>query len=366
MAAQTGVPHDSTSSVTSTPSNKNPKWVRQRMKDHHLFRDDDAFDKPEFSSFRQKVFSDFEPKRHSGVEAEAVSNFQLLYNTCIQNGVTEETFKSAMLRSIVNDDFQVVKKPGVPDEGIEPVYEHRNMLKEGIFCQRGQPLRQGLLPHNYRGKSYQNPAALKSALQDDGMFNSVPDGTWGYLETSLNANTYGATLPSRIKALLTVCPALYCPCFFLEAKPDGGSSEECRNQAGRAGATLVNAMRQLLNYTGRKSTLGLDAESYLYGATMNEECMEWWVNWAEVREGDVVCYHMNRLERVEFGSNDSLLRMRRFTHNILEWGMTTRLPAIRKLVEDLHKREALLPAEKDSEMPAPAPKSTKRKKANST
>ena len=202
------------------------------------------------------------------------------------------------------------------------------------------------------------------------MTNPVPDDTWGYLEPFVDDHTHGATLYALIKALLSVCSGLYCPFFFLEVKPDNGSFEQLRNQARKAGAISVHVMRQLLNSTGRIDTLGPDFSFYVYRVTMNEECMECWVDWAEVRKDNMVHYHINRLKKEDFESNNSLLNLQRFTYNILEWEMTTRLPTIRDLIASLYRRETFLRAENNKkEIPAPARElstATKRKKAKST
>lgn len=139
--------------------------------------------------------------------------------------------------------------------------------------------------------------------------------------------------------------------------------EACRNQAARGCATVVNAMRLLLRILGREEeTVGPDKNSYIYCATMNEEQLEWWVGWAEVCEGGWVNWHMNRLRRVDFEHDDPLLLMRRFTHNILEWGLTTRLPIIKKLVSDLYVKDKMLLVEEEKKALQTTPSTGKKRK----
>ena len=59
--------------------------------------------------------------------------------------------------------------------------------------------------------------------------------------------------------------------------------------------------------------------------------------------------------------------MRRFTHNILEWGLRTRLPIIRKLVSDVYIKDTILLAGKENIGPSePLSTGEKRKEVHST
>lgn len=266
------------------------------MADHRIFRGSDAFDRADCSEFKENVMSAISSERRSGVKPGEALKFKTIHDTCVANGMTEATIKREMLKHIIKDDFQVLAVPGDPALDIQPVYERRDTFEDGIFCQAEQPLRRGYLPHGY-------PTGLKdlgNRLQEDGMTNSVPDSTWGYLARVLNPIPPGAMLQEETKALLTICHALYCPFLILEVKPDGGSMEACRNQAAPGCATIVNAMRLVLRTLGREDSVGLDKDSYIYCATMNEELLEWWVGWAEVCNEGNVKWHMNRIHREDF------------------------------------------------------------------
>ena len=183
---------------------------------------------------------------------------------------------------------------------------------------------------------------IAKTLQAEGMTNSVPDSTWGYLDRAFDPKPAGTKIRNHTKQLLTICHGLYCPFFFIEVKPDNGSMETCRNQAARGCATIVNAMRLLLHMLGREETAGPDKDTYIYCATMDEDLMEWWVGWAEVCEDGQVDWHMDRLCREDFQQDNPLLVMRRITHNVLEWGLMTRLPIIKKMVSDLYVNDIKL------------------------
>ena len=345
----------------STGSNVNPKWVRMRMEFHRIYRQHHAFLRADYSEFKEHVSSLISPERASGVKPGENSRFKQIYEDCITTGATEATFKHEMLEHIIMNDFQVLADPGDPTQGIKPVFESRNINLGGIFCQVEQPLRRGFLPHNY-SKDELSLKEIASSLNVDGMFNSNPDGAWGYLGRVLGPITEGPMIKGYTNCLLTISPGLYCPFFILEVKMDMGSMEVCRNQAARGCATIVNAMRQLLHMLGREDTVGPDKDTYIYCATMCEDFMEWWVGWAEVCEDKRVRFHMSKLRTELFDQDNPLLVMRRATHNILEWGLMTRLPIIKKLVSDLQAKGTKLLSGGGGMGPPESPSATKKRK----
>ncbi len=349
-----------TSSSASSGSKTDPNWVKMRMENHHIYRYSHAFKRPEYSDFKEHILSPIAPERASGVKSGENSKFKEIYETCASNGATEATYKRELLKHIIKDDFQVLTEPGNPSQGIQPVYESRDVLEGGIFCQWEQPLRRGFLPHNY--PTGMSPKNLAERLQADGMANSVPDSTWGYLASALDPIPRGANIQNQTTELLTICPGLICPFFFIEVKSDNGSREGCRNRAARGCATIVNAMRSLLRMLGREDTVGPDKDSYIYCATMGEEFMEWWVGWAEVRESKEVSWHMDRIRLELFDEGNPLQVMRRFTHNTLEWGLTTRLPIIRKLVSNLYVKDTMLLGGEENIGPPKFPSAGKKRK----
>lgn len=350
-----------TPSSGSTGSKDNPKWVKMRMEFHGIYRQSRAFDRADYSEFKEHVSSSIASDRASGVKPDENSKFKQIYETCIDTGATEASFQRDMLEHIIMKDFQVLADPGDPTKGIKPVFESRNILGDGIYCQAEQPLRRGFVPHSYPTDGL-TTKDIAGRLNVDGMSNSEPDGAWGYLGRALGPITGGPMIQDYTNSLLTICPGLYCPFFILEVKMDMGSMEVCRNQAARGCATIVNAMRQLLHMLGRKDTAGPDKDTYIYCATMSADFMEWWVGWAEVREDKRVVFHMSKLRTELFDQDNPLLVMRRVTHNILEWGLMTRLPIIKKLVSDLQAKDAALLAGKKKMGPPESPSPAKKRK----
>ena len=350
-----------TPSSGSTGSNIDPKWVKMRMVFHHIYRQSSAFERDDYREFRQRVFAPIAPERGSAVKPGENEALKKIYKTCVNIGATEATFKREMLDHIIKKDFNVLAVPGDDSKGIKPVFESRSVLGGGVFSQAEQPLRRGFLPHNY--PTTFSPKDIAGKLTIDGMHNSVPDTTWGYLGQDLDPISEGATTQDYTNSLLTICPGLFCPFFILEVKVDNGSMEVCRNQAARRCATIVSVMRELLRKLGRrKDTLGPDENTYIYCATMSTDFIEWWVGWAEVCEGERVSWHMNKLRTELFDQENPLLVMRRAMHNIMEWGLMTRLPIIKKLVSELQAKEGPQLAGKKNTGPLDSPSPAKKLK----
>ena len=350
-----------TPSSGSTGSNLDPKWVKMRMVLHGIYRDSPAFERDDCKELRERVFAPIAPERGSAVKPGENEALKKIYRTCKYMGATEATFKRDMLDHIIKKDFNVLAVPGDDSRGIKPVYEYRNILGGGIHSQAEQPLRRGFLPHNYPTTFSKQDIASKLTI--DGMLNSVPDTTWGYLGRDLDPEFQGVTTQEHTNSLLTICTGLFCPFFILEVKVDRGDMEICRNQAARGCATIVSVMRQLLHKLGRRNdTLGPDKDTYIYCATMSADFIEWWVGWAEVCEGGRLSWHMNLLRTEIFNQDNPLLVMRRVMHNIIEWGLMVRMPIIKKLVSDLQAKEGPQMAGKENMGPPDSPSPAKKLK----
>ena len=102
------------------------------MVHHHIYRNSDAFDRPDYREFKEHVLSTVILERASGVELREKSKFKEIHRTGVSNGVTKETFKREMLKHIIKDDIQVLAGPGDPSQGIQLAYESRDIFEGGI------------------------------------------------------------------------------------------------------------------------------------------------------------------------------------------------------------------------------------------
>ncbi|KAM0800639.1 hypothetical protein BDR22DRAFT_242361 [Usnea florida] len=299
-------------------------WIKSRMEAHHMFRTHPPkFNHPTYKDFKQAVIAPVKQDRSSGVRPESSQRFSARYD--FYKDKNEATFKREMLNLIVKDEFQILIKEADGESGA--VYESYDTFDNGLVSEYEQPLRREYMPHQYGGLGLtKNQIAAK--LQADGMTNPVPDALWGFKSSVLPPLPPGVILGTETAELVSVIPGIEWTQFLIEVKPDGGSMETARNQACRGGATLVHAARRVLKKTGRTEAVGPDWDTYVYSVTMDADLMEWWVNWAEVREDGQVMFYMDYIQAVVFRDEHALQKMRGPIHNILQWALLTRLPNV--------------------------------------
>ena len=169
----------------------------------------------------------------------------------------------------------------------------------------------------------------KAMAKVDGMTNPKPDITYG-VRFDYYAIPSDVTVSAYIDFLLEVVPLLHFPFFIIEGKSDSGSKAEAENQARRGGATLINATRILLEKINMQDEgSGPDQRTYIFSATLSPGLMDFWLHWAEVREGHPPIFHMHLLESVATKSTSAVGKLRKITHNILDWGCADRAPKIK-------------------------------------
>ena len=343
-----------TTETSETYPVKDPMWVKRRMEVHQLFRQlPAAFSQEAYSDFKETVLLPILQDRNSGVKPESAKRFASRYE--YHKEVNEETIKREMLNRIIKDEFQVLVKPTEGDT--QAVYEACDTFEKGLVAQYSQPFKRRYLPNKYTTLGFdRKDAEVRSRA--DGMTNPIPDGVWGF-----NPNQFAPTDSADLDDLATVVQGILWAFFLIEVKPDGGSMEECRNQACRGGATLVNAARGFMKKLGPSvENIGPDRDTYVYSAVMDADFMEWYVHWAEVCADGKIKYHMDWTKAVMFREEDTLRKLRGPVHSILEWGLFKRLPMLKERYDLILEAEQQEMREKLAATPKSALKSRKRSK----
>ena len=145
-------------------------------------------------------------------------------------------------------------------------------------------------------------------------------------------------LSQEIQALLDIAPGIQDPFFIVDGKAEAGSLADAQNQACRGGATLINAARLLQDMMKAPDVKGADARTLVFSATMSPGLVQIWVHWAEVLTSGVR-FHMNHVASRSLDEPDQVVQCRIIIHNILEWGVNTRRPALSLFHDQLNQHQ---------------------------
>ena len=245
-------------------------------------------------------------------------------------------------------------KSGLAQEEQELTVE--SFWEDGLAVKVDCEFRKNFLP-----TSEKDEELVKAMAKVDGMTNPKPDYTYG-----LRIDRYpipdDVTVSFYINFLLEVVPILHHPFFIIEGKSDSGSKAEAENQACRGGAALVNAARQLLERIGaRTEATGPDQQTFIYSATLSPGLMDFWVHWAEVREKAKPIFHMHWLDSIPLRGDGALGKLRKITHNILDWGCVDRSRQNEEVYDQIFAYERKMEAER-KQLAEKTP--TKKRKGN--
>ena len=292
-------------------SDKTALWVKERMQAHRILHEHANFQR--YPDFQAAVQRPFKQNRHYEVRPKLVELFQSKFEY-YKDG-NEESFKHAMLGSIIKKEFEVLVEPGENGD-----YRPSVPQLEGIVSKFSTRLRSGYLPHTYNDPSYDKKKIVKR-LQYEGLYTPDPDGIWGFDP---------AMLPQCIfepdtQELMTLCENMHWPFFVMQCKLDAGY-DETLNQVRRDGAAIVNVALMLLRKAGYPiDRPGPNYDTYIYSMTLSKWVAHWWVHWSEIDNNGNRNFHMNQIQpALLLEGNDLLTKLRNPLHTIIEWGLQKR------------------------------------------
>ncbi len=357
-------PEKSSVDMPSTPSTSKTKfkiptdagWVGSSLAMHGLKCDHQALGKyPEF----EKMGSDIAlSKRHSEMKPESAQRIQRYSQICEE--ANEATFLNTLLPLINKANRTVEFENHGPTEHLlemsgdgdmaevlnpQPgvMYGSRDWIDDGVYAVSDQDFRNDLLPHRYVDEQL-----AQTLKKDDSMLTPRPDRCYGLLPGWIPVPE-DVTLNPEIRALIEACPHLSHPFFLIEGKSNYGSKFDAQNQARRGGASLVNAMRQLLARIGEGHVTesGVDDRNFVYSATLSPGLIDFWVHWAELKSGTAI-FHMNRINSLALNNKQQLPVVRKILNNIMTWGWdlkARRLPDLYEKIYTWQRKETAILAE---------------------
>ncbi len=155
-------------------------------------------------------------------------------------------------------------------------------------------------------------------------------------------------LRDKVTAWLNVMPTLQHVFFLIEGKSSAGDMNKAADQACFGGTVAVYTQRLLLEATGQGNIMdeGSDRQTYVYTATIDDQSMSFWVNFALVKKlpsgKSIVNYHMEHVFSYAFRTVDAELYLRRVCHNIIDWGVRDRRAMLELRCFKMYETDRLL------------------------
>ncbi|KAL8915067.1 MAG: hypothetical protein Q9172_006972 [Xanthocarpia lactea] len=291
---------------------KDPYWVKGELKNHGLYQDDTAaLDR--YPLFKNYVMKILDSHRHSGVDPTEFDQFTKA--NAIYGGANEDTFLNELLPYLCKDKHQVLR---MDNDGVVDLFSE-SFFDSGLIRSTNR---------EFLENSIQLPDDLKQALEKvPGMSNPKPDRTFGTYPNKSHLLD-DTDLSPCIGYNLGIMPHMHFPFFLIESSQ--GSPAEAQNQACRAGGALVNATRSLLSdILHQADAPGPDYQSFVLSATLSPGLMDIWCHWAEVpspttEDRRKPKIHMSLLTSKALRDIDHFGKLRKYLHNILDWGLGER------------------------------------------
>lgn len=346
-----------TKGTTSSKRRQNEDAVSEKLKQYGmLFENEEAFDRhPEL---QELISTHILPPRPSAVKPDSPARLKKKYS--LYSTANEATFLNHILPHLIRDVFGAAPSDsemssacsldGKEEESDTEAAELQSQIQQwheiGLYEAIDTEFQRGLMPLEGSGLELLTPKEAKQ--QKWGLENPKPDRTFGFQRKCFPLPE-GVRLPDEVTLLLEVAPSMYQPFFIIEGKSGRGDAIQVRNQARRGGATLVHAarlLRQKVNlgeedYTPAVDGFRADLGTVVFSVTLTYEQFTVWIHWVQVSPSGYVAYHMNQIDCVSLKAHDVLEKCRRWSHNILWWGLVTRKEQVNKLFTALIDQEGL-------------------------
>ncbi|KAL9593856.1 MAG: hypothetical protein Q9219_007352 [cf. Caloplaca sp. 3 TL-2023] len=325
-----------------------PSDVRDHMEVHRMFFDKNLIRKPEMKSFRDLVMNVVDTERPSGRKPESEERWQTRTDRIRLHN--EATILDHILPLMIKDGRQVpIQGPSTEAESTadEQVYNSlwEDFEKSGLDWTLDREFARTYLPNTYHNIGYEERIATALA-KERGMKNPKPDRAYGLAINDIRPPKHNPVLlRDGTRDLLNAIPGLQHVFFLMEGVRSAGDLNKAFNQACRGGAVAVNIQRLLLEAIGEDIMQeGPDRQTYVYTATLDNNAMYFWVNYAHVTTAipsgeKIVDFHMDHIYSCTFRSDDAELLLRRVCHNILDWGVRSRRPTLEARCSKMYQVE---------------------------
>lgn len=357
------VPPLSNKSKTSQPTYS----LRRQMEKHGIWRQKATLEKPEHAIFRDTVMEVVKNERASGVRNGSQQKFKNHLQWIPDDN--EDTIMVKLLPCIIKDGRG--KRASFADN-VSAQQDHageaamKEYMDDGLQFSVNRQFSETYLPLASADTEFKGKVARELA-KGRGIKQAKPDRIYG-----LNLDQFHTqkdkTLRPQTESWITIVPNMTDSFLVFEGKASNGNMAKAREQASRVGTCLVFAQRELLDHTGHVDKQGADDRTYVYSATMDADCWHFWVHFAVVAfraDGTKdVNYHMECIYSTTYYQEDSLLRLRRVCHNILDWGLGARKKMLEKRYQSIYDHDERWLKQESQKTDADTQQVKRRKKNN--
>lgn len=272
--------------------------------------------------FKEKVFQIFEKERPSRMEEASYKRIsQYMKKHATDN---EDSYFEGLVDPVLKSERTVATKKR--DAEGEILFVCKSFEEDDMIRKRNVPFLKGLLP----GKMD------KRTENKLGLTDPKPDYTFGIRR---NDRPLPGTAPNdQVETIIGVAPGMIHPFFVIESKGCEAPIDLARNQAIRAGATIVNArmhLNAIAEDEGQEKLKGADLDAIAFSCTWDVTVSELWIHWHETLDDGKGLFHMNRLGQYLTGNQEHLTQFRHDVHNILDWGVLTNKGKCEEAVQEI-------------------------------
>ncbi|KFY89252.1 hypothetical protein V500_05837 [Pseudogymnoascus sp. VKM F-4518 (FW-2643)] len=271
--------------------------------------------------FKAEVLSIVSGERMSAMKPQSTKRFRSDFNDVKSRN--EATLHGRMMPHMI--------KPGRTVSGEENAEDlYKEFQEDGLdrnidadFSARCVPI-----PPSY--------ASEKNIEQLFGVKNPKPDYAFGFSPSTFTTDE--KLLLQRYDTSYALSKGILSPFFIMEWKGSRGAMQDCAVQARRGGVAIVNARRQIHASTIPDYDYSTpDLATIAFSCAMTSELAYIAVHWCQ-RVDDNDCWYMAIVKRFFMEEDDHIQMLRRYLHNIIDWGLLERRNSIQEELRVLEER----------------------------
>ena len=280
--------------------------------------------------------------RNSAMKTVSLKKAAATYGRLKQRN--ETTFMIEMWKHFIKEAREVAEEICVDtsssqdDQNNRREWISRTWAQDNLDYNYDQEFKENSIPTVEVGNDPQRIESRTAALSScPKLKNPKPDMAFGLTKSAFT--TFQRDTNIQYSNLAQVSPGILHTFFVVEGKGTGGSLQQARNQACRAGAAVVSVTRQLIAISCHNVIdTGVDPRTMAFSLAMTPSTAHISVHWAETTKEGETFYHMQFLEGYILEKSEDIRALRHDIDNILDWGVLNRKTKICEILDKIKER----------------------------